>query len=419
MPAMKPSALPIAPATASAPGAPGAAARAGTAPVALQGWPVLRLGFRPFYIAGALVACLSLPVWMAAFLGSATLGTTVPALLWHAHEMLFGFAATIIVGFLLTAVKAWTGHATPRGAVLGALVVLWLAARIAAFTAPYAVYAALDVLLVPVVALLLLRVLLLADNRRNLPLMGILFLLALANTVFHLAALGWLPLNPVQALYAALALIVMVECVIAGRVVPAFTSSATPGLKIQMPRRQEMATLGVTALGLLLWVFAPAGLAGVAGAALALAAVLQLARMGHWKPQLTLRRPILWILHVSYAWIPLGLALLALAEWGLVPTSAGVHALAVGATGGLIIGMLTRTARGHTGRPLQASRAEVLAYALVMAAAVLRVLVPLASAQWYVLAVVLAAAAWSLAFGIYLVVFTPWLLRTRADGKDG
>ena len=226
-------------------------------------------------------------------------------------------------------------------------------------------------------------------------------------------------MNPVQPLYAGLALVVMVECVIAGRVVPFFTSSATPGLKIQMPQRQEMATLAATAVALLLWVFAPAGLGAVAGAALALAAVLQVARIVHWQPKVTLDRPILWILHLAYAWIPLGLALLALAQWGLVPTSAGVHALAVGATGGLIIGMLTRTARGHTGRPLEASRAEVLAYALVMAAAVLRVLVPLASAQWYVTSVVLAAAAWSVAFGIYLVVFTPWLLRSRIDGKDG
>ncbi len=403
------------------PAAQAAAPASGTAavPATLQGWPVLRLGFRPFYIGGALVACLSLPVWMAAFLGSATLDTTVPALLWHAHEMLFGFAATVIVGFLLTAVKAWTGHPTPRGAVLGALALLWLAARIAAFTAPYAVYAVLDMLLIPVVALLLLRVLLQADNRRNLPLMGILFLLALANGMFHLAALGMVQMNPVQPLYAGLALVVMVECVIAGRVVPFFTSSATPGLKIQMPQRQEMATLAATAVALLLWVFAPAGLGAVAGAALALAAVLQVARIVHWQPKVTLDRPILWILHLAYAWIPLGLALLALAQWGLVPTSAGVHALAVGATGGLIIGMLTRTARGHTGRPLEASRAEVLAYALVMAAAVLRVLVPLASAQWYVTSVVLAAAAWSVAFGIYLVVFTPWLVRSRIDGKDG
>lgn len=412
---MKPTVLPIPPAAS----APSNASAKTAAPAVPQGWPLLRLGFRPFYIAGALVACLSLPVWVAAFLGTVNLDMAVSPLLWHAHEMLFGFAATIIVGFLLTAVKAWTGLPTPRGAVLGALALLWLAARIAAFTAPYVVYAVLDMLLVPVVALLLLRVLLKADNRRNLPLMGILFLLALANGAFHLAALGRIDMNPVQPLYAALALVVMVECVIAGRVVPFFTSSATPGLKIQMPQRQEMATLAATAVALLLWVFAPAGWAMLVGVALVLAAVLQVARIVHWRPQVTLDRPILWILHLAYAWIPLGLALLALAQWGWVPASAGIHALAVGATGGLIIGMLTRTARGHTGRPLQASRTEVLAYALVMAAAVLRVLVPLASAQWYMASVVLAAAAWSIAFGIYLVVFTPWLLRTRLDGKDG
>lgn len=409
---MKSTPLPVSPSAST----PAQAPRAAAAP---QGWPLLRLGFRPFYLAGALVACVSLPVWMAAFLGAVRLDMAVSPFLWHAHEMLFGFAVTVIVGFLLTAVKAWTGHPTPRGAVLGALALLWLAARIAAFTAPYAVYAVLDMLLIPVVALLLLRVLLQADNRRNLPLVGILFLLALANAMFHLSALGMVQVNPVQPLYAALALVVMVECVIAGRVVPFFTSSATPGLKIQMPQRQEMATLAMTALALLLWVFAPAGLGSVAGAALALAAVLQVARIVHWQPKVTLDRPILWILHLAYAWIPLGLALLALAQWGWVPTSAGVHALAVGATGGLVIGMLTRTARGHTGRPLQASRAEVLAYALVMAAAVLRVLVPLASAQWYATSVVLAAAAWTVAFGIYLVVFTPWLLRSRTDGKDG
>jgi uncharacterized protein involved in response to NO len=114
-----------------------------------------------------------------------------------------------------------------------------------------------------------------------------------------------------------------------------------------------------------------------------------------------------------------GFALLALAQVGWVPVSAGVHALAVGTTGGLIIGMLTRTARGHTGRPLQASRAEVLAYALVVAAAVLRVLLPLVAPQWYALALTGAALAWSMAFALYLVVFTPWLLKTRLDGKDG
>lgn len=394
----------------------GAGAAAPVRP-ALQGWPVLRLGFRPFYIAAAALACLAVPLWVAAMLGVVTLDLAVSPLLWHAHEMLLGFATGVIIGFLLTAVKAWTGLQTPRGAALAALVLLWLAARVAAWVAPYPVYAALDVVLLPTVAVIMLRVLLRAGNKRNLPLAGILFLLSLANLVFHLSVMGWVSLAPTSALYAALGLIVMVECVMAGRVVPAFTMSVNPGLKITVPKWLERAALASTAVGLALWVFAPAG--WLTFAALAAAAAFQLARMLRWQSRVTLNRPILWILHLAYAWIPVGLGLLALAQPGWVVVSVGVHALAVGATGGLIIGMLTRTARGHTGRPLQASRAEVLAYVLVMAAAVLRVFVPLVAPQWYTVALVWAAAAWTLAFVIYLVMYVPWLTSTRLDGKDG
>ena len=383
----------------------------------LYGWPVLRLGFRPFYIAAAVLACLAVPLWVAAMLGVFTLNMAVSPMLWHAHEMLLGFATGVIIGFLLTAVKAWTGLQTPRGAALGALVLLWIAARLAAWLAPYPVYAALDVVLLPAVAIIMLRVLLRADNKRNLPLAGILFLLSLANLVFHLSVMGWVPVTPTSPLYAALGLIVMVECVMAGRVIPAFTMSVTPGLKITVPKWLERSALASTALGLALWVFAPAG--WITFVVLAAAAALQLARMSRWHPLVTRSRPILWILHLSYAWIPVGLALLAVAQPGWVLVSLGVHALAVGATGGLIIGMLTRTARGHTGRPLQASRAEVLAYALVMAAAVLRVLVPLAAPQWYSHTLACAAAAWTIAFVIYLVMYVPWLTSTRLDGKDG
>ena len=394
----------------------------GTAPTApaktaLRGWPVLRLGFRPFYIAAAALACIAVPLWVAAMLGAVTLSMAVQPMLWHAHEMLLGFATGVIVGFLLTAVKAWTGLQTPRGAALGALMLLWIAARLAAWLAPYPVYAALDVVLLPIVAVIMLRVLLRGGNKRNLPLVGILLALSLSNLAFHLSVMGWVSLAPTTALYAALGLIVMVECVMAGRVIPAFTMSVTPGLKITVPKWLERSALASTALGLALWVFVPAG--WITFAALALAAALQLARVLHWHPLATRTRPILWVLHAAYAWIPIGLALLAFAQPGWVLVSLGVHALAVGATGGLIIGMVTRTARGHTGRPLQASRAEVLAYLLVVAAAVLRVLVPLVAPQWYSHALVCAAAAWTLAFVIYLVMYVPWLTATRLDGKDG
>ncbi|WP_348704864.1 NnrS family protein [Acidovorax soli] len=394
-------------------------AASGAAAPALQGMPLLRLGFRPFYLGAALVACLAVPLWIASMMGWVVLNLPVAPLLWHAHEMLFGFAATVIIGFLLTAVKAWTGLATPRGALLGALALLWLAARVAAVVAPYVVYAVLDVVLLPVVAGLLLAVLLRARNRRNLPLMGVLVLLSVANGVFHLAVLGVLNLPPVQALYAGLALIVMIECVMAGRVVPAFTMSVNPGLKLQAQRPLELVILAVTALALASWVCAPFGVGAVTAVLAGLAALLHGWRMWRWKPWITRNRPILWILHASYAWIPVGLVLLALAQLGAVAVSAAVHAFAVGATGGLIVGMITRTARGHTGRPLQAGRLEVLAYGLVMGAAVLRVLLPLAAPQWYAAALVLAALAWATAFAIYLGLYTPWLTQTRLDGKDG
>jgi uncharacterized protein involved in response to NO len=382
-----------------------------------QGWPFLRLGFRPFYVGGTGVAALAIPVWVAMFIGGVSATPAVPALLWHAHEMVFGFAVAIVIGFLLTAGKNWTGLATPRGASLGGLMVLWLAARVTALTGPQLLYAVLDSSLLPVVAFIFARLLLRANNYRNLPLALILSLLAAANITFHLTVLGVLSLPAMMPLHAALGLIIMIESVVAGRVIPAFTMAATPGLRLQALPWLERSALGMTAVGLLMWLFAPAGLLG-AGALIA-GAGLQAARLWGWKPRVARQKPILWILHAAYAWIATGLFLLALSQLGWVAASVGVHALAVGATGGLIIGMVTRTARGHTGRPLSVSTPEVLAYCLVMAAAVFRVLLPLLAPGVYMAALVLAAAAWGIAFAIYLWVYTPWLLQTRLDGKDG
>jgi uncharacterized protein involved in response to NO len=331
--------------------------------------------------------------------------------------MLYGFAVAVIVGFLLTAGKAWTGLATPHGATLAVMAGLWLAARLSAVGAPYAVYAVLDVVLLPWVAFVLIRVLLKAGNRRNLPLGAILLLLATANLTFHATVLGWLNIDPLRALHAGLALVVMIECVIAGRVIPAFTMSALPGRQLKVPAWLERSTLAATALSLVAWVLLPAN--PITASGFALAALLHAARLWHWQPLRTRARPILWVLHAAYAWLPVGFLLLAWAQVGGVAASAGIHALAVGATAGLIVGMVTRTARGHTGRPLKVSRLEVGAYLLVAGAAVARVLLPLVApahtADW----LVVAAAAWAVAFALYLWVFTPWLLSSRLDGKDG
>lgn len=381
-----------------------------------HGLPLLRLGFRPFYLGAAAVAAIAVPVWIALWSGTLHGEPALPAMLWHAHEMLFGFAITVIIGFLLTAVKAWTGLPTPRGTSLGVLASLWLAARLAGLGAPYALFAALDVSLLPLVAIVITRVLLRAGNRRNLPLAAILGLLAVANACFHASVLGLIDLPPLLPLHAALALIVLIVCVMAGRVVPMFTANAT-GVRVTAAPRLDRASFVVTGAALALWVFAPPTALG--GLVLAAAAALQLARQLQWAPGAAWSKPILWILHLAYAWLPLGLALLALAQFDIVAASLGQHAIAVGTIGGLIIGMVTRTARGHTGRPLVASTPEVAAYVLVLLAALLRVLVPIALPQFYTVALVGAATAWSCAFVLYLWLYVPWLTQTRLDGKDG
>ncbi len=380
------------------------------------GLPWLRLAFRPFYLGAGLLAALIVPLWVAVFLGAVTWTPAPPTVLWHAHEMLFGFATSVIVGFLMTAGKTWTGLATPRGPLLGALFLLWLAARVASLLAPYAIFAILDLALLPAIGLIFLRLLARSKNWRNVPLALILLLLSVVNLTFHLSANGLIDLAPMSSLYAALGFIVMIECVMAGRVVPFFTATAL-NIKIEPVVWLERSTLAATAIGLVLWV--TGWHSGLAAAALALASVLNLSRQLRWQPLATLSRPIVWILHFSYFWLSGGLALLAVAQLGWGAASYGVHALAVGATGGLIIGMMTRTSRGHTGRALQVDAVETTAYALVMLAAVLRVLLPLLMPAWHSYALVASASAWTAAFLIFMWRYTPWLVTARRDGKDG
>lgn len=387
-----------------------------TIPVPL-GLPWLRLAFRPFYLGAALLTVLIVPLWTAIFLGVIGWHPTPPPLLWHAHEMLFGFAIAVIVGFLMTAGKSWTGLATPRGPALGALFLLWLSARVASLTAPYTVFAVLDLALLPVVGVIFLRLLVLSRNWRNVPLALILLLLFTINLAFHLSVAGLINLEPMQCLYTALGFIVMIECVMAGRVVPFFTSSAIVGIKIESIPWLDRLALVATALGLAAWV--TQWHSGLAATALGLAFALHLIRQLRWHPMATLNRPILWILHLAHLWLTSGLGLLALAQLGLVASSIGVHALGVGATGGLIIGMMTRTARGHTGRPLLADKPELVAYVLVMLAAALRVILPLLLPSLYVYGLVAAAGAWSAAFLIFFWQYSPWLVSARPDGKDG
>jgi uncharacterized protein involved in response to NO len=380
------------------------------------GHAVWRLGFRPFYLMAAVFAALAVPLWIAQYLGWLR-GWPHVGLGWHMHEMVFGMAVAVVVGFLFTAARAWTGVWTPRRGHLAALAALWLAGRVALLLAPGPLAAAVDIAFLPLCAWPLYRVLAQSGNKRNVFLAVLLGLLAVANCLYHAAVLGLLALAPSAPVQAAILLIVVIEAVIGGRVIPMFTRNGAPGSGAASNPKRDIVAMVLLVAASLAWV---AGAPAVLVATLALAAAsASLLRLAGWKPQRTLGVPLLWILHLSYGWIPVGFALLGAAALGLVSASAAFHALTVGSMAGLIIGMMTRTTLGHTGRPLKAGRAETAMFWLIQLGAVARLFAGVGPQAAHGAALVAATLCWTLAFGLFALSYAPYLLRPRIDGKEG
>ena len=383
---------------------------------ATQAFALWFLGFRPFYLLAAIFASLSIALWGAQAAG----WLTAPYLrgpLWHAHEMIFGFTLAVMTGFLLTAVRNWTSRPTPTGASLAALALLWLAGRVLVLT-PFDVAAACANVAFPLaVAGGIGKALAGSGNRHNFFFVGLLVIMAAAAAATHAPQLQIVPLPAWLGLRAALDVILVVMTVLGGRVIPMFTRNGVPGARVRSIALVER-IVPISAVALLLCdvVSPPSVLLAIV---LLIGAAAQCARVLLWRPWQTRRVPLVWILHVGYGWIPLHLALRALSEFDLVAAPLATHALTVGAIGGLTLGMMTRTARGHTGRPLHADRWEIAAYAAVMAAAVTRVLVPLALPGLYNTALVASAVLWSTAYAIYAVRYWPVLTRPRLDGRPG
>ena len=383
------------------------------------GWPAFalwQLGFRPFYLLASVFAALSIPIWVLQVSGRLGAGP-IAGPLWHAHEMLFGFALAVIVGFLFTAGRNWTGQPTPTGPALMALCALWLAARLLALT-PFAVAAAFADVAFPLAAAAGLAIpFWKARNRRNYFFVGLLLVLAGASAAMHLNRLGWIALPGWAGLALALDVVLFILCVMGGRVIPMFTNNGVPGAQASRDPRLEMTALGlIVALALADVAGAPDWLlAAVAGSA----AIAHGGRWLLWQPWRTGRVPLVWVLHAAYLWIPLHLALRSLAALGLASPSLAAHALTTGAIGGLVIGMMTRTSRGHSGRPLRADRVDVACYLLVLIGGAVRVGLPLVAPALLMPAVQLSALLWSAGFGLFAVRYWPMLSRARADGKPG
>ncbi|MBB2484168.1 NnrS family protein [Mitsuaria sp. WAJ17] len=387
-------------------------------PTRRDGFALWALGFRPFYLLAALQALLMVPLWALQFSGwlpTALLKGSA----WHAHEMVFGYALAVVIGFLFTAGRNWSGQATPTGRPLQAIAALWVLARLAVLS-PWAWLSLLLNVAVPWAAAWgLWQALHKAGNRRNYFFVGLLLMMGLGSALLHLGSMGLLELPRLSAagLPLGLDIVLFMIAVMAGRVVPMFSNNGVPGMQARREPWVEQASLGSVIALLVLDALGVGG--GLSFAVLCLALLFHSWRLLLWQPWKTWRNPLVWVLHAAYLWLPVHLLLRIAALLWQLPSGPATHALTVGVIGMITLGMITRTALGHTGRRLQAGPVETIAYLSMFAAALVRVVLPLAVPQWLMGAALASSLLWSLSFALYLWRYTPFLLRTRADGQPG
>lgn len=385
-------------------------------------------GFRPFFLFAQIYAALAIVLWVGAFSSSIDLSASAwPAHVWHAHEMLFGYTMAAITGFFLTAVPGWTGTKPVRGGTLAILTLVWVAGRMAMYFStalPGLVVAAVDLGFIPLLLALVLRSLLARRLPRDMIFVPILTALFIANLMTHLDSIGVLEDGVGIGHRFGLNTVIVLIAIIGGRVVPAFTTNALRRDNIEpLPASYKWldiaAVLSVVAVaaGELAQSFGLLS-GATAGGVAATAAVLNGGRLAGWRGNKTLGQPILWIGHLGYAWLVVGLALKSAAHFDLLSGTAALHALTVGAVGCMTLGVMTRASLGHTGRALVVPPPIVLAYVLVGLAALVRVGGPMVMAEYYVEVITASGVLWSAAFAVTAVVFWPILTRPRLGGDS-
>jgi uncharacterized protein involved in response to NO len=367
----------------------------------------------PLFLFGSLYAGLAVIVWLLVFTGELELASAFAPRDWHVHEMLYGYLSAIVTGFLLTAIPNWTGRLPLQGAPLIVLVAAWLLGRIAitiSATIGWLPAAAIDVGFLLLVAAAAAREIIAGGNWRNLKVVSLVVLLAMGNICFHLEAHFGGAAD--YSIRLGLAVIVMLITLIGGRVVPSFTRNwlfrENPG-RLPVPFNYFDATvIAASAVTLFLWIVIPQSPA--TGTALMIAGFLQSTRLARWAGDRTARARLVLILHLGYAFIPLGFLLLSAASFGLVPTAAGIHAWGGGAAGTMTLAVMTRASLGHTGHALTASPGTQAIYAAVLLAAVVRIAAALA--PMYVIPLsVTAAILWASAFLGFGAAYGPILTR--------
>src|SRR3989338_3854964 len=376
--------------------------------------PLLRLGFAPFFLAGCVLALLAVPLWLLALGGGWTWQPAGGWLAWHRHELLFGFALAIVAGFLLSAVQTWAGGPGRQGAPLAVLAGLWLAARLAWLgDLPLALLAPLELAFPLGVAAVMARTLWAVRQKRNYPIVAVLLLLTAADALALYGLASGSEALQKQSVLTGVWLVAAMMGLIGGRVIPFFTQRGLGRLEAVQPWAWlDLALLLGSALVALLYAFGPALQPQLwIGLLFLLLAAGHGVRLVRWYDKGLWRVPLLWSLHLAYAW--LALACLGMALWHVVllyHPSQPLHALTVGAMGGLILGMVARVSLGHTGRSLEPPAGMTLAFILLQLACLCRVLL---IELWPLGGLWLAGLCWSLAFALFVWRYGPMLCRTR------
>lgn len=377
--------------------------------------PFLGRGFRPFFLLGGVYAAVSVLLWLLQMRGAVFLAMPfADPVLWHGHEMVFGFTMAIVSGFLLTAVANWTGGAPARQFHLAGLCAIWLAGRVAMNTdMPYILVAFIDISFIPALAISLAIPLIKSWNRRN-------FVFLLMLTVLFLCDLSVFIWQDRLPLYIAIFVILAMISLIGGRIIPAFTVAALHREGIGAQRRDQYRTdiIALLLLFLTLVIMMVLGPADkVTGSLALLAAAIHGLRMRYYNTKHVWHDPLLWSLHIGYIWLVIGLALFGLSAFGVVPLSPALHALTTGAIGTMTLSMMVRVALGHTGRALQVGGITSLMFVMIQAAAVIRVFVPVFQPDYYTVSILYSSLLWCGAFVLYLFLYAPCLWRERPDGR--
>ncbi|MEZ4228563.1 MAG: NnrS family protein [Polyangiaceae bacterium] len=377
-----------------------------------HGFALFNKGFRTFFALASLHAALLVPVWVVAVTGV----VPVPeiGMSWHAHEMLFGFTLAVIAGFLLTAVTNWTGRETARGGNLAALGLIWLAGRVAPFVLSPRWAAVVDLAFIPLLLVALARAIIPAGNRRNYVFLGLLTLLEVLSFLHHSGTLGVFSGWERKADLLAADVIAIIICIMTARVLPMFTKNAT-GFEVQRSQVAERAAVvGLGCLLVLSGLEAPGWLLQVAASLTAGALLL---RSWRWGFRASFGTPLLWILHLGNLWLTVSVALRGFP--GVMSTPLALHAFTVGCVAMLCLGMMARVSLGHTGRMLVPSGMVEVSFWLLLVAGVARVIAPAFFPAFYRGQLLVAAVAWTLAFGSFFVASLPIWVRPRVDGKPG